>query len=90
MASELSRFIGELVNVATQDLLENVQMALLADFFLAAGVSVAEDELKSQGIQDDEEQRLLSNLRVKVSAASPARLRQRAAQAHRPRSTPLL
>lgn len=32
--------------------------------------SVRQDELRKQGINDDEEQRLLSNLRVKVSGSA--------------------
>jgi len=35
----------------------------------------AEDELRKQGIQDDEEQRLLSNLRIAVSVSAAASLR---------------
>ena len=34
-----------------------------------------EDELRKQGIQDDEEQRLLSNLRIAVSVSAAASLR---------------
>lgn len=40
---------------------------LLAKLFCSAPVlDLLQDELKKQGIEDDEEQRLLSNLRVKV------------------------
>ena len=66
MASELSKFIGNYRQHCYISVTALVSACLSSTKINNLCKLPAEDELKSQGIHDDEEQRLLSNLRVKV------------------------